>query len=216
MKNVYKLPKEGEPECEKKKKLLTWYCNECLPKAAGFEHYGPTVRPYKLAAAVINVKGVHKPQPVVSKESEAFGLFLFENCHEKWVAIIPKKIENPRWKIPNYDKDKPDTHPYNNTKWSDKNSGQVKGSGWSAEGFKAFNDYLHFVKAIRKEDKQKKWVLQKFCRQLIRDEMGVTDTKYTNKRKRGGKAKAEAPKYCEIEDLSDDYSVHSEMTHGEL
>ena len=62
-------------------------------------------------------------------ESEAFGRLMFENCRDKWIAIAPEKIKNEKWVIPGYDKKDNTTHKYHVTKYSDKNAGQVKGTG---------------------------------------------------------------------------------------
>ena len=126
---VYILPEKDHPDYEKKATFLTRYCNEWLVKCAGNEHYGRTVRPYKMAVSSKKIKGFIKSVAIVAMESEAFGRLMFENCREKWMHMIPAKLKDDKWKIPAFDKEKVETHKYHITKFSDKNAGQIKGVG---------------------------------------------------------------------------------------
>ena len=214
MKNVHVLPDPEDPSFAHKKKLLLWYCNNYLVKAAGYEHHGPSIRPYKMASQARRVNGVKKPIPVVSKESEAFGLFLFENCRSKWMHIVPEKVKNKKFEIPKYSKEDNETHKCHKTEWSDKNSGQVKGAGWTPDAFDAFNGCITYIHQLRKADKANGNKIHQYCKDLIREELGITGDKPSSKRKRG-ETKNPPPKYNEIVELSDDYSVGSESSSGE-
>ena len=40
---VYDLPEEDDPTYAKRRRFLTWYANNWLVRAAGYERYGPTI-----------------------------------------------------------------------------------------------------------------------------------------------------------------------------
>ena len=61
-----------------------------------------------------------------------------------------------------------------------------------------------------------KWAKLKEGLRLIRAANEITSSKYTKKRNRSGKAKPAAPTYVDIEEMSDDYSVHSECSVAEV
>jgi hypothetical protein len=213
-KDVYILPDETDATYDKKRRLLTWYANDWLVKCAGYEHYGPTVRPFKLAVSSKKLDGIRVP--IVAMESEAFGRLMFENCRDKWIHIVPEKIKNDKWEIPSFDKKDKTTHKYHHTKYSDKNARQVKGAGWSPQAFDDLSQYITDVKAFRKEDRGNGNAIHKLCKDLIREEMKVTDDKFTLTWKRGGKAKPARPKYNDVAELSDEYSLGSEDSSGEF
>jgi hypothetical protein len=197
---VYDLPEENHPTYARKLLLLTWYVNDWLVKCAGYEHYGRNIRPYVLAVNTKMVEG--KKVPYVSQESEGFGRLLFENCREKWMHTLPHKCADESWTVPPLKKKDESTHKYHATKYSDSNTGQVKGSGWSPEAYIALGNHIEVIKKFRKEDKKKKWKTHRFCKKIIRTKLDVTAKKHDKKRKRG-KEKAAPPKYEPVKEMSD-------------
>lgn len=208
MREVYQLPEETDPTYDYKKSLLLWYTDHYLPVAAGLEYYGPTIRYYKMAIEATKVEGVKTH--LVTKESEAMGLLMYENCLEKWKEIVDMKSKDPDWKVPDWNKEDEDTWKYHKTQWSDGKSGQVAGGGWKPAAYTAFNKYIGHFKKFRAEDKKNKWVIHKLCLQMMREANEITATVYSKKRSRSKKDAAPAPIYDDIEELSDDFSVHSE------
>ena len=73
-----------------------------------------------------------KKKVLVTITSEAFGLVIFANCRDKWIADFQFKASNKKAKIPKYNKEDPATHKYQN-KWSSSRTGQVQGGGWDNE-----------------------------------------------------------------------------------
>jgi hypothetical protein len=202
--DVYNLPDSSDATYALKRRFLTWYANVWLVKCAGYEHYGPTVRPFKLAVSAKSLHGVKVP--IVAMESEAFGRLMYENCLVKWQHILAEKYKDDKWQIPLYDKDNAETHKYHQTKYSDKNTGQVKGAGWSPAAYDALTKHIQEVKAFRKEDKLKGYPIHKLCKDLIREEMKVTEEKYSLKRRRGVKGRLPTPVYNDVVELSDKFS----------
>jgi hypothetical protein len=209
---VYDLPEEDDKDYGYQKRFLTWFANNWLVKAAGYEHYGPTVRPYKMAVNTKVVDG--KRVNYVTKESEAYARLMFENCRDKWMHITKQKLKNPKWVIPTLNKDDDSTHKYHTTKYSDKSCGQVKGGGWSPEAFAALTKHIKDVKAFREQDKVDGWKIHKLCKELIRVEMDITDDKFLDNKRKRNKARAPRPTYIDVEELSDVYSDGSEDEGG--
>ena len=187
--NVYTLPAPGHTTYAAKRELLLWYVDHLLPHAVGLDHYGPTIRQYKMPIAQVMING--KRKPFVTVKSEAFGRVMFANCRPKWMIIIPLKLQDEDWVIPAYSKDDNSTHPYHNTEWSNSRSGQVKGGGWEPGAYVASNKYIESIKGFRKEDHGKKWIMNKMILKGIRTEHKVTAKDHSKKRKRGKAPRAE-------------------------
>jgi hypothetical protein len=102
--------------------VLTWYIDHYLPNVAGIEYFRLHIRPFKFMTDLgAIVEGKNKV--FVTITSEAFGLLVFENCRNKWLADLEyKKIHGARANVPKYVKDDPSTHKYVN-KWSSSNAG---------------------------------------------------------------------------------------------
>jgi len=214
MKTVYDLPDALDDTYARKKDLIIWYMDVYLPYAVGVENYGPTVRYWKLPINAMDVNGEKKP--ICSRQGEAMGLLVYHNCLPKWEHIVPEKAKDCDWKAPDYDKEDERTHKWHVTEWSDGKSGQVPGGGWKPDAYVEFNNYNKHVRKFRKDDKANKWAKLKEGLRLIRAANEITSSKYTKKRNRSGKAKPAAPTYVDIEEMSDDYSVHSECSVAEV
>lgn len=215
IKNVYNLPEDEEDATYNyKKDLLIWYMDVYLPYAVGVENYGPTVRYWKLPISSMEVDGVRKP--LCPRQGEAMGMLLYHNCLPKWTHICPEKAKDWEWKAPDYVKDDPETHKYHITEWSDGKSGQVTGGGWKPDAYVQFNVYNQHIRKIRKDDKANGWAKLRQGLKLMRNEHGITTKKYSKKRGRSTKPTREAPVYVDIEEMSDEYSVHSDVSTGDL
>ena len=132
---------EEKAEYEKKVSLLTWYLDVFMPKAVGLEFWGELIRPYRLMTDTEVVEGdpSGKKKVLVTVTSEAFGLLVYHNCRDKWVADYKyKKEHGKKAQVPKYNKDDVSTHKHVN-KWSNSNSGSVVGGGWHPAALKKFN-----------------------------------------------------------------------------
>ena len=202
--NAWTLPDRNDATYDTKVEFLLWYVDVFLQAAAGHDMFGPNIRRYKTVTEMVPVNGKRKPN--VSASSEAFGILMLENCTPKWGHVIPKRIANGNWKVPQYKKDDESTHPYHNTVFSDRNAGQVTGGGWSGRGFEKLNEYQVHILAQRKADKKKKFAMAKFALHLIRDNYKITATEHTNKRKRRGNQGRKAPvNIVFIDEVEEDY-----------
>lgn len=199
---VYEAISDLDTDMEVKGEFRLWYFEEWLPKAAGYQFYGPNIRYYKSPVAGIKIGNLPRKQSCVSQESEAFAILVIKNCYDKWEAICPKKIQDPDWEIPNWDKDDTDTHPYHKTLWSDGKTGQVKGGGWAPEAYDALSQILGKIKAFRKADKANGWKVHNEMLELLRSSKGITEAVPSNKRKRST-AKPK-PVYNDIAEYSDE------------
>jgi hypothetical protein len=217
------IPKEddtAEVQAEKQA-ILGWYFDSWLPACAGIEHYGPKVRYYHRATKGCPVLGGAKVA-YVPIAAEALGLVIFENCEQKWKHIVPKKVKDPNWKVPTYNKSDKTTHKYHVTKWSDGSSGQVTCGGWKDEGVTKFGEHMKAIETFRAKDKKDKHKFYQFGLNLLRELHGVNDTKAPGlsgrKRKRPTLEK-QAPKIPTVNETfsedEDDFSMHSEVSSGE-
>ena len=226
---VCDLPEDKESdEYKEKVKILTWYCDVYLEAAAGKEFYGSGKRFYERATAstwLVDDFGSKKRKvKVVPVQSEALGRVMYHNCHEKWLHICPMKAKHGKdWPIPKKtkeNKDDPKIKKYHTTLYSNPDAGQVKGGGWSDEGYEKYDECVADIKKIRDQDRKNKHVLYKMCLDLIREKHGITSTAPAPKKKRkktpqvGPKKKRYVPKVVEEDFDEDDFSVGSEGSAG--
>ena len=216
--SVYDLPTdENDDNYNTKKAILVWYCDYFLPAAAGLTHYGPTVRYYQRATRGTTIQGF--PIAHVPLESEAFALFLFENCLPKWAHIVPKKAdEGLDWTIPKYNKDDKTTHKHHLTVWSDGRSGQVEHGGWKDGALEAYGNYMQKISDFRKEDKLNDWKVHNLCLDFLREENDIVRLDASNKKKRlrNGKPVLAPIEAYELPEVEDTFSLGSEISSGEL
>ncbi len=149
MENVWDLGEAPEVDADaqvvaeyaRKVNILTWYLDEYLPMAVGLECWGPNIRPFHLMTDKVEVEGdpSGKKKVLVTVTSEAFGLLLYANCREKWIAGFEWKAKQKtkKPKLPQYKKSDPSTHAFK-AKWSNSRTGSVTGGGWDKEAFKYF------------------------------------------------------------------------------
>lgn len=197
-----------QTEFENKKELLTWYLDSYLPFAVGLEFWGPNIRPFKLMTDQKPVSGdpSGKKKVLVTITSEAFGLVIYANCRDKWVADFTLKAGNKRAKIPKYDKDKPETHKHQN-KWSSSRTGQVQGGGWDPKALEYLNERIAAIQKWRKEEADRDNVNYKFGKQLICEAQQVTLNAQEEKSK---KRKRDEEKAVESEAVSIDLTILDE------
>ena len=211
--NPYHLPEAGSSdEYEKKKKFVIWYWEHWLPAIAGQGNpFRDSIRHFQLPSDKVPVEGklAQKEDPEiqnVTKESEAFGYVMYQNCYTKWSHIIPKKVEDADWEMPPHKREDESTHKYHQTEWSDGRNGQMKGQGWSPLAYVAMNDANRMIRDFRREDGKNGCAIMKKALNLVKETIGIpleqTEPDCSKKRKRG---KVSAPlAYTEIEYLSDD------------
>jgi len=208
---VYDAPQSTMPHMSKGEELLLWYSDKFLPYAAGCEHYGTTVRQYQMAVEHKTLEDgtTRDKYPNVSIPSEGFALTMYDNSHDKWIAIF-KWHDEHGWgkgvKLPKYDKNDTTTHALHKNKWSDSKSG--KGSGWHPDAGKAFHGYCKTIQMLRKADRKVGWKKYAHALNLIRDHHEVTATSYSKKRRR--KEITPAADKIEWEDEEDDWSVSTD------
>ena len=174
--NVWDLPEvteassdEDKAKYEAKVDLLTWYLDVFMPKAVGLEFWGDIIRPYKLMTDTELVEGdlSGKKKVLVTVTSEAFGLLVYHNCRDKWIADYKyKKQHGKKVPVPKFKKDDPSTHAHVN-KWSNSCSGSVVGGGWHVDALKKFNALKDHVKAFREAEKDNGYKKMEYGKNLI-------------------------------------------------
>ena len=201
IKNPYIVPEGDDAESKKRIYFVNWYWCEFLPAAACATDFPSEFRLYNLP-----VQPFGKNKIAVTKECEAFGAIVVENCYPKWKHIIPEKVKDDRWKIPEFVKEDKTTHKWYDTRWSDGRNGQVKGQGWSNEAYEELNVAIKRVKNFRKQDKANKWAALKACLVEVKKANNIAlDAEGPAKKKRKkSKADEPPPVYADIEELSDD------------
>ena len=72
---------EAQAAYNKAECILQWYLDSYLPMAAGFDFWGPTIRPFHLMTDKKKVNGdpSGKERVLVMVTSEAFGLLVYAN-----------------------------------------------------------------------------------------------------------------------------------------
>ena len=204
--NPYHLPELAtDSEYEARKYFIVWYLDHFLLACAGKDSYKGEIKYYRMPVQTMTIKGESKKSAHVTKESEALGHVIVENCYLKWGHIVPKKAENHKWKIPDYKKTDPNTHKYHKTKWSDGRNGQVKGGGWAPQAFDALNEMIKKVKNWRSDDKQKGWHDNKRALSLLKQHYEIPlAQEEPKKKKRKVNEETVVPQYAEVEELSDE------------
>ena len=211
-KNPYHLPEVTADDYDDRKKFVVWYWEHWLPAIAGqgnpfmkktIRRYHLPVESQTLAGAII--EGEKDKIQNVTKESEAFGYVMYQNCFTKWSHVVPKKVEDQYWKPPEYDVNKEDTHKYHNTEWSDGRNGQMKGQGWAPQAYVAMNKALAMFKQLRKEDRENNWSTMKAALDQVKDNCGIPlDQKEHSRKRKRGTTVSTPPSYTEIAGYSDD------------
>ncbi len=211
------LPEDEESdEYKEKEKLRTWYFDFWLPACAGNQHYGPHRRCYYRATkAVKDGNPQHPKVAYVPIHSEALGLVMMMNCAPKWKHVIPKKAENPSWSVPAYSKSDKNTWKYNKTVWSDNKSGKVVAGGWKEGAIIEFNAQLEILKKFRAADRANEHKFYNSGLELLRKKHGVTEEEPAavgkrRKRKAGALEDRATPKFTEVDEIEDDFSVYSD------
>ena len=115
------------------------------------------------------------------------------------------KAANHKWKIPDYNKEKKETHKCHDTKWSDGRNGQVKGGGWAPKAFDALNAAITKVKNWRSEDKKKGWHDNKRALSLLKQhhQIPLEESEPSKKRRRKDAPALPPPTHAEVAQLSD-------------
>ena len=89
----YSVDHFENPENALDKKKLLWYQDRWLPIAIGLEYWDDKNRHYDLPTDTLKMRdGVDRL--LCTATSEAFGLMVYDNCRDKWEAIMKLKAEN--------------------------------------------------------------------------------------------------------------------------
>ena len=138
---------------DQQKTLLLWYLDTWLPEAVGHDFWDLTARTTRLITdrALLPGDKSKEKKVLVPISGEAFGLLMFKNCRERWIASFEYQAENGTKKVPVYKKDDPDTHAFQNL-WSSSRGGRNCGGGWDVKAFKYYNDMIRHLKIIRQEE----------------------------------------------------------------
>jgi len=134
--------------------VALFYVDKFLPSTPGYDNWGNLIRPFHpWAEAGHQVDGGEK-KAYVSITAEAFGLVMYENYRDSYLAKFQYVKDNSTAKKkvrkPTYSSKKPETNKFK-AKWSDAHTGQ--GCAWHKDAFTALKDYKNHVKAFRDHDK---------------------------------------------------------------
>ena len=89
----YSVEHFEKPENAKDKRILLWYQDRYLPIAVGLEYWDDKNRHYDLPTDTVKMRdGVDRTLVTVS--SKSFGLMVYDNCRDKWEAIMKLKAGN--------------------------------------------------------------------------------------------------------------------------
>jgi hypothetical protein len=154
----------NQPKHKLEKELFLWYYDDWLPAILPREFWREDIRHYKLLTDTVEIAG--KQKVLVTVASEAFGLLMWENCHDKWVNYFKlkddfgEKAPVPTGKQPGADK--------HQAKWSDSTSGQVKYGGWKDEAYDFFENLKKELEEWRENEEKHGKPAQKFAFDLMR------------------------------------------------
>jgi hypothetical protein len=155
----------NQPKYKLEKELFLWYYDDWLPAILPREFWREDIRYYKLLTDTVEIAG--KQKVLVTVASEAFGLLMWENCHDKWVNYFDLKDKHGEKAPVPTGKNDPEAAKHQ-AKWSDGSSGQVKYGGWKDEAYDFFEKLKKELKAWRKNEEEKGKPIQKFAFDLMR------------------------------------------------
>ena len=197
--------------------MKTWYADCYLGFAGGHKSFGPGIRFYDKAVDKVTIfsgsknGGVQQEVTAVSISDEAFGLLMWENCRDKWIACMDWRKDDSTKAYPPFDKYNTDTHKYHVAKWSDSKTGQVAGGGWEPEAYTRMNQLQKMVAKLRKKDQKDGFIRYQCLLDLVRDKHDISEDAPTKKRKR--KVSTVAPKVYESVVM---YDSEAEMAMSEV
>ena len=83
-----------KPENAQKKLTFRWYYERFLPVVVGSEYWSDKVRHYHLLSDKIPIGKANKMESNVTIEGEAWAMFVYDNCQERWTKQFNKKKTN--------------------------------------------------------------------------------------------------------------------------
>ena len=184
--------------------MLTWYHDVWLNKASVYAKYGNTVRFYE-PCNVKNREGRYH----ITIQTEAFAELVRNNCEDKWNAVFKlRRNDDKRNKtaIPKFNKNKPETHVYHTTKWTDPKSGPKKGGGWKGNWATVWRTTVINFKDFRTEQRKVNNLFYVLGLKLVRQTNDVAHESYEASRKRK-RTIVEEPKILDepVDDCGDDF-----------
>jgi len=155
MESIWEFDPETIDDDEDQKKFVIWHTDVWLPEAVGLENFGETTRSTNLitdkVALSIDIKKEKKV--LVPITGEAFGLLMFANCRDRWLAVFDWQAKNPHLKtVPSYRKCDGEQNIEFKNRWSGSNDGERSGGGWNSDAFLYYNDMMAKLKEIRKKE----------------------------------------------------------------
>ena len=229
LKRVYEpLPEKEAPDYAGVYQMKNWYQQQWLPALE--DAFGPTVYNYKKSVDAVMILG--KKVPLVSVESEAFGVLMLKNCTPKWTHIVPLKCDQGRaFQVPPKSKKHPENDKCHKTLWSDGKIGQGQGGGWDSKCGPIFKELQEHFDDIRSEDHGNKWARYKEMLKIVRETNKITEAAPTPKKASRSRKKPKLAPLEEEEDFQpfkkpklknacadeeeEAFSVHSEGSSGE-
>ena len=189
--------------------FLNWYWVHWLAAVAGASLYSNDHKFYKLPS--MSLQGDDSKKAAVTKESEAFGILVCENCYKKWEHLVPAKHQNPDFEPPKYEKDKAETHKWYSTEWTVSTNGQKEGEGWSPAAYTRLSTLIKMVKDRRSAEKKLKWVNHYACLTYVQSQNGIEEGAREPSKKKSKKNKSPKAVYQDVEEYSDsDYEEGDE------
>ena len=179
--------------------FLNWFWMHWLPAAGGKQFFNADHKLYKMHVQPID----GETKACISKESEAFGILVCQNCYKKWEAIIPEKHRNPDFEPPKYNKDDKTTHKYYSTLWTVATNGQKEGEGWGPEAYPRLSELIREVKKFRSADKKTGFQRLRACLAYVQSQNGI-DVGASEPSKKKRKKQTVKVVYQAIAELSDD------------
>lgn len=179
---------------DRKVSIQKWYLDSYLPTVVGVEWWGLQIRPYKLMTDTTEVKGQGE-KVLVTVASEAFGLVLYENCRDRWLAAYKyNKEHGTTRRCPVYHPKKKETYPFKG-KWSDAKQGQQ--SSWDSAAIKRFNEHKAKIKAFRAQDKENNNAVQEYFRDLLQEDLDQDGDEPAQKKAKVGENGVPVPAYSQ-------------------
>jgi hypothetical protein len=122
-----------------------WFFCEFLECVCGRKLWGAAKFITEVSKATLNNAS---PAKIVTRSDEAFGLLLFENYRDKWLAMAEDAKEPAV--ADGGDKKKKTERRRGKFTGANEKTGQCKWGGWTTEGMKRFNELFNLVSEDRK------------------------------------------------------------------
>jgi len=136
------------------KEIFELYWDQFLGKVVGVsDGWGNNMKLYSTIMKATHPEDASKR--LFTNSTEAFGVVLFENCCDKWIAHHEWRLRHPGHQVPvktKQNKDDPELKPCFEARYTESDAGQQTYGSFSPEGLAWYNDFLDQIRTSHRDD----------------------------------------------------------------